>query len=132
MPNSQPVIPATSRPRISMLLAQDLGSAGQQSDAGATRPAPKPRPRQNRFQRFLRSPKGTLTLVFLPLLYLAGLSTGWSRSRVCWSSASRAPQRAAGVRPYCAQSAAAVPAAWPPRPRPPAHRRSIGVRSVPQ
>ena len=79
MPNNQSVIPAINRPRISVLPAQELGRADQPpSGAGATRPAPRPRPRQNRFQRYVRSPKGTLTLVFLPLLYLAGLSTGWS------------------------------------------------------
>ena len=43
----------------------------------AVRTTPKPRAQQNRLARFLRSPKGSLTLVFLPLLYIAGNSVGW-------------------------------------------------------
>jgi enediyne biosynthesis protein E5 len=30
-----------------------------------------------RFQRFLRSPKGSLSLIFLPLLFISGASVGW-------------------------------------------------------
>jgi Na+-translocating ferredoxin:NAD+ oxidoreductase RnfD subunit len=39
--------------------------------------AARSRSAQQRLTRFLRSPKGTLTLVFLPLLYVAGASVGW-------------------------------------------------------
>lgn len=41
------------------------------------RPASPRRPPPNRLQRFMRSPKGSLTLVFLPLLIVAGASIGW-------------------------------------------------------
>lgn len=48
-----------------------------------TRPAPSKETRETgqssvrRVRRFLRSPKGTLTLLFLPLLLVAGTARGW-------------------------------------------------------
>jgi len=37
----------------------------------------KDKPMLRRFQRFLRSPKGSLSLIFLSLLFVSGASVGW-------------------------------------------------------
>ena len=72
-PGTRPASAAPTR----VLPAQYLAGGPGDSARTASRPTPRPRPQQHRLTRYLRSPKGTLTLVFLPLLYVAGTSVGW-------------------------------------------------------
>jgi Na+-translocating ferredoxin:NAD+ oxidoreductase RnfD subunit len=77
MSTTQPGTRPASAPPTRVLPAQYLTAAPAGSARTASRITPRPRPQQHRLTRYLRSPKGTLTLVFLPLLYIAGTSVGW-------------------------------------------------------
>lgn len=77
MATTQPGTRPTNAAPVRMRSAQNPTSPSADTAESAVRAAPKPRPQQNRLTRFLRSPKGSLTLVFLPLLYIAGASVGW-------------------------------------------------------
>ena len=77
MSTTQPGTRSVSAPPTRVLPAQYLTATPGDGARTASRTSPRARPQQHRLARYLRSPKGSLTLVFLPLLYVAGASVGW-------------------------------------------------------